>query len=437
MTVAHVLVLGAGPAGAAVALSLGRLGYRVSVVSEWRHFDAVEGVSARVLEGLRQSGLSDAAQCVYPPSVRHVHWNGTALAPNAEYLVDRRRFDIALRQDLRRASIDVIRAHVRGVQSCSSSHRAQIEGEQGTAYLEADFLVEARGRLAPAAGKGVRGPETLSLLSQWKGRPGPRGSAVESMQDGWAWMARLRDGRCYWQWTLDAGSAALPRKNELAAFCAARRAGSVVAMEFFGASARRPATLHARSSTATLCAQTVGANWLRVGDAAMAVDPLSGNGMFQSLSSALQAPAVINTILTRPERAPLARRFHQQRIDNLFARFARIGRDFYATEHRWACSPFWQPRNRWPDEQPLVVPVDFRHLRVERAPVIRDGLIDEADVVITPEQPVGIWHLNGVELAPVIRALQREPNARVLETVAPRQRQALHAWLAAHRYPVV
>jgi len=44
------------------------------------------------------------------------------------------------------------------------------------------------------------------------------------------------------------------------------------------------------------------------------VDPLSGNGIFQSLSSALVAPAVINTLLRQPDSADLARRFYQ-RVD--------------------------------------------------------------------------------------------------------------------------
>ncbi|WP_286775909.1 FAD-dependent oxidoreductase, partial [Pseudomonas sp. UBA800] len=53
----RILVLGAGPAGAATAIGLRRLGYPVTVVSDWRRFAAVEGVSQRVLEGLRHAGL--------------------------------------------------------------------------------------------------------------------------------------------------------------------------------------------------------------------------------------------------------------------------------------------------------------------------------------------------------------------------------------------
>ncbi|MEG0247639.1 MAG: hypothetical protein RR726_34955, partial [Pseudomonas sp.] len=50
----------AGPAGAAVAIGLKRQGYSVRVVSEWRRFSAVEGISQRVLDGLRHAGLAQA-----------------------------------------------------------------------------------------------------------------------------------------------------------------------------------------------------------------------------------------------------------------------------------------------------------------------------------------------------------------------------------------
>ena len=63
MSALRVVVLGAGPAGAAVAIGLRRLGFDVYVVSEWRRFSAVEGVSVRVLEGLRRAGMSRAVAC--------------------------------------------------------------------------------------------------------------------------------------------------------------------------------------------------------------------------------------------------------------------------------------------------------------------------------------------------------------------------------------
>lgn len=430
-----ILVLGAGPAGAAVALGLRRLGYAVALVSEWRRFPALEGVSLRVLEALRGAGLGRGLEAALQASQRQVVWNGQSHARNVEYLLDRPRFDRGLREDLREAGVELIEGRVLEVQSTANGHRLRIEGQ---AERFADFLVEARGRQAPALskelGKGLRGPETLSLLNRWQGAPGSTASAVHSLEDGWAWMARQADGQCYWQLTVDVASAALPGKAQLLDYCRQRRQASALARAFFGAGPQLDVQLHARSSTAILCPQVCGANWIRVGDAAMAVDPLSGNGIFQSLSSALQAPAVINTLLQRPERAALAQCFHARRVEQLFLRFARIGRDFYADEQRWAEQPFWQARRQWPDREPAHRVADFSALRIERAPVLRDGLVEEAEVVITPDQPLGIWHVLGVELAPLLRRLPNEPAQQLLAGLSAEQDKAVRGWLLGQGY---
>jgi flavin-dependent dehydrogenase len=426
-----IVILGAGPAGSAVALGLRRLGYAVTLVSEWRRFAALEGVSVRVLEAMRGAGLHQALADATLPSQRQVHWNGQQHAQNVEFLLDRPTFDRGLREDLRAAGVTLIEGRVLGVQSSSDGHQVQIEGRE---VLTADFLVEARGRQAPALGKGLRGPETVSLLNRWQGTPGITASAVESLEDGWAWMARRDDGQCYWQWTVDVASVGLPGKAQLLEYCRQRRQASAVAQAFFAGEVEADLQLHARSSTAILSPQVCADNWIRVGDAAMAVDPLSGNGVFQSLSSALQASAVINTLLRKPERAALAQRFHQQRVEQLFLRFARIGRDFYADEQRWLEQPFWQARRQWPDAEVAHAEADFSALRIERAPVLRDGFVDEAEVVITADQPLGIWHVQGVELAPLVRRLRSEPAEKALGGLTVEQGRMVRSWLLGQGY---
>ena len=159
-----IVVLGAGPAGAAVAMGLRRLGYPVTLISEWRRFAALEGISQRVLEALRAAGLQRAVADAVLPSQRQVVWNGQHHAQNIEWLLDRPCFDRGLREDLRLAGVDVIEARVLAVASSTTGHRISLEGREP---LQADFLVEARGRQAPAAGKGLRGPETVNLLNRW------------------------------------------------------------------------------------------------------------------------------------------------------------------------------------------------------------------------------------------------------------------------------
>lgn len=412
MVDAQIIVLGGGPAGGAAALGLVKLGYQVTLISEPRPFQAVEGISERVVEGLRAAGFEEALSCLPEPTPRSVTWQGEASAANTERLLERQRFDQGVLCDLRAAGVCCVDARITKVDLGSvDSVRVTAGGE----LYQADFLVEARGRSAPAANiERMRGPETVSLLQHWQGDAEAPASAVQSFEQGWAWMARLADGSRYLQLTYDVKNSQLPAKAELVDFCSTQLRQLSVAEPFL-ANAVPTGQLHARTSTPVLCLQTSGRNWLRVGDAAMAVDPLSGNGIFQALSSSMQAPAVINTLLAKPQYAQLARDFHQQRVTELFLRFARIGRDFYAMESQWEEQPFWSSRRCWPDDQQLHENVRPEQITIESRPVLRDLFITPTDVVVTPDQPNGLWHITGVELAPVVQLLQQKPLTQTLK----------------------
>lgn len=437
-----IVIIGAGPAGAAAAIGLARMGEPVVLVGEPRRFAAVEGVSARVIDALRGLGLRQALTAFAPPSPRRAVWNGSYTEANVESLVDRECFDRGLLDDLERLGVRVVRGRVRALHSTPGRHELEIDTAAGPRGLAADFLVEARGRAAPAGGvPRVRGVETVSLLQYWQGPAGEAGSAVLSVEDGWMWMAALADGRRYLQLTVDVASAALPPKKALGDYCCARFRAVEGAASFLR-DAVPVSEPHARTSTAVLNEAVAGADWIRVGDAAMAVDPLSGNGIFQALSSALQAPAVVATLRHDPSRAALAQQFHARRIEHLFYRFARIGRDFYAQETRWPQSPFWAARRGWPDAAPLHATVTPESVRVVRQPVVCEGRIVEEDVVVTPDQPLGVWHVDGVPVATVLAALRDEGCAALEQGrgeallgdrfgLEPARARALLAWMQA------
>lgn len=437
---AHIVVLGGGPAGGATALGLKQLGYDVTVVAEARPFKAVEGISERVVEGLRHAGFEQALAHLPEPSPRRASWNGATNSANTERLINRSDLDQGILLDLHTAGVEVIRGRAGKIRARNPGYVVEMSGTAESALL-ADFLVEARGRSAPGAGlHRLRGSETVSLLQYWQGEPCTPQSAAESFPDGWAWMAAWSDGTRYLQLTFDVASAGLPDKAQLVAHCNAILRTLPSAQPFLE-NAAPTGILHARTSTPILCREAIGEDWIRVGDAAMAVDPLSGNGIFQALSSALQAPAVINTLLCRPENAALAKRFYQQRVDHLFYRFARIGRDFYASESRWRDNPFWATRRNWPDNEPLHQATDPDSLKVVKMPVVSQGLIEEQRVVITNDQPLGIWHLNGIPMADVVLALQSraadESPESCLQTrlaLAPQTAAGLGRWLQQNRW---
>ncbi|PSL11723.1 flavin-dependent dehydrogenase [Marinobacterium halophilum] len=439
MRESDILVLGGGPAGGAVAIGLSRLGYRVTLVSEPRPFDAVEGISERVIQGMQGAGFGFALSAMAEPSPRQVTWNGVTNAANTERLVTRQRFDQALLLDLARQGVQVIQGRIQSCHAMKTGYQAEVAlSAGGQEQIYGDFLVEARGRAAPAAGvPRIKGTQTVSLLQYWQGAHAVPCTAVQSFADGWAWLAMRADGRRYLQLTLDVASVALPPKRQLGDWCRERLQQLEQAQPFIEG-AEPVGEVYARTSTPVLCEQSAGHNWIRVGDAAMAVDPLSGNGIFQALSSALQAPAVVNTLIRHPERAELARQFHEARIEGLFYRFARIGRDFYAQESQWPDTPFWQARRQWPDRQPMHLEITPDQVTTAMRPVVQDGVIIEAPVVVTPDQPLGIWHLNGLPLAPLLDAIRSEPGtlpaAVLARTVGIDKGALLAQWMQQQRW---
>ncbi len=429
-----IVVLGAGPAGAAAAIGLKRLGYRVTAVSNPRPFDSLEAVSERVVAGMRAAGFERAVSRIAEASPRQATWAGQTLAANTEHLVRRSDFDQALLSDLEDQGVDVVVGRVRGYEQAANQWQVTIETAGGhKSQLQGQFLVESRGRATPGSGvPRIKGPQTVSLLQHWQGPPLASRTGVESFPDGWAWLAARSDGRRYLQLTLDAESAHLPAKPQLSAWFT-EKLRTLTQVTPFIEGAQPVGEVYGRTSTAILSETNVGERWIRVGDAAMAVDPLSGNGMFQALSSALQAPAVINTIIRYPERAELAKKFYEDRVESLFYRFARIGRDFYQTETAWGEIPFWSKRAVWPDSQPMHVDVTPETVKTALRPVVEDGVIDKKKVVVTPDSPLGIWHLNGLPMADLLDIIKsrpgKSPQLVLIEALGHQKGKALADWM--------
>ena len=82
-------------------------------------------------------------------------------------------------------------------------------------------------------------------------------------------------------------------------------------------------------------------NWLAIGDAAMAFDPLSGQGVYKALQSALRAAEAIDQHLAGNTSALPN---YSVAVDQDFDRYLSTRRMFYSREQRWPRSTFWKRR---------------------------------------------------------------------------------------------
>ncbi len=337
---------------------------------------------------------------------REASWGGEVSAANREWVVARERFDAALLEDAAAGGVEVATGHIARLSRSADGWR--LDTGRGERFA-GGYLVEARGRRAP--GRRRRGPATTALGRMFEGVPTEARTAVAGFHRGWAWYASTGDGRGALQLVLSS-VAPLPGRRDLAALFERLRSEVAEAQSWLGAG-RGVGEISARHAESSRAAAPLEDRLIRVGDAALAIDPLSGHGVFEAIASARAAVPVINTLLRRPADAGLARTFYEERLRLAFERFARIGRDFYALERRFADRDFWRERRLWPDDQPAHAPAFADPPVVATRPVVEDGFIAARRVLISADQPRGVWQVDGVPVVALMEWYRREAGALV------------------------
>ncbi|ADZ70914.1 PimS2 protein [Polymorphum gilvum SL003B-26A1] len=373
----------------------------------------LEGLGERVAGLLAAKGLDAALAAAGPRLPRTVRWAGLTGSENGERLVRRDAFDAALRAAAQAAGACLLTARVSRIDDADVARGVALRLSDGTA-LRARLMLDARGRHAHSHARALRrarGPATLAVAGRVAGLPVEPGIRVAATPQGWLWDA-CDPGFGRWiQICIDAGDLSGDLSGELPgsgpAALAARLAGFLAQPCLDGryAGAVADGQPVARHCALTLSAPDLAPPLVPVGDAAAAIDPLSGHGLFWALSSALAAAPMVRTLLDDPgQGAGRAARFHRDRVVGTFWRQARIGRDFYRLERGLAEYPFWAARAAWPDDRPAhAAPTETR---LERRVVVDGDRLAERDVLVTPRDPDGVAFVAGLPVADLLARLR-------------------------------
>ncbi len=396
----RIVILGAGPAACLLAMALARDGLAPLLIGKPRASQAVEGLSQRVVEGLKRFGCRHALSLLGPKWGRVSAWGGEEVEMNGEFVVERVAFDAALLRDVRAAGLTVLEGVVRHV-GRQGDGTWRIEWNDCANQLRqtcGELVVECRGHRAPKTALDIhRGAALVSLGRSFEGACAqPRTTFAEPFAHGWAWGAVDGRGRAHIQTVILPQTLSLHRGDPDAthAFCLNHLHRT---LRRFGGSLRATGPAHARGILPVLRGGVADPEFLRIGDAAYTCDPLSGHGVFEAVSGAIAAVPVINTLLRRPDDAALARRYLSQRAEAVFRSRIEAARQHYTSETRWQDEPFWRRQ---------AAPVEhFRHGLAQSAaafavlPVVEDGVIVERRVVVSADFPRGVRFVDGVDLA--------------------------------------
>ncbi len=357
---ADVAVIGCGPAGSAVALELRRLGRSVIVIekSGYEGVRVGETLPPAVEPLLRQLGvwqtfLADEHSRSFGICSAWGHDNldyndFMSSIHGAGWHVDRARFDAMLARAAESAGASMRRRT--SLRSCErSSDLWKIEFTRGNEKcgLRTRFVVDASGRTSHIARKlGARRVTYDRLIGiAFFFAPDSRDfeletlTLIEASEDGWWYSALLPQRRLVVVYMTDADLYARDHRRSgdtcLGKLGAARHTCSRIK---YLTSHVGPFVFSASSSCLERAA---GTHWLAVGDAAMALDPLSGQGVYKALAEGLRSAEAVHAHLDGNQSALSD---YAATVKRDFSSYLRIRGRVYSMQRRWGDSLFWQRR---------------------------------------------------------------------------------------------
>jgi 2-polyprenyl-6-methoxyphenol hydroxylase-like FAD-dependent oxidoreductase len=417
-----VLVIGAGPAGSVVAGRLAAAGARVALVGAAARAGC-EGLSRRSLALLAEEGLEPPAGIIDGPVPRSGEWGGRAVE-GTEWLVERRALAVALRCLARGAGVDDRRDTVTSLQWEGGQWRGFLHAGGS---LAAPQVIEARGRRGPER----RGPLLLAVGRQFRtrfraasGAPLKPGTHIHTTDFGWCWWAARADA--LWVQVVGRPRGAGEARTLPAAWIAAA-AAQIPALARALEGAHPDGDLVARPAHARLGPNTRDATRWRVGDAAVALDPLSGQGVYEALRGARLVATAVQSVM-RGGDAPPAHRFVALRQEESWISGVRTAGSFY--RENAARSTFWsETATAYERLLPRAAP---DAPRVERRPVLCGDRILERDVIVTPQHPRGVWHVADVPLVSLKGYLESAEHATITGAATVVNRPAAAVASAIH-----
>ncbi|MFT4927358.1 MAG: flavin-dependent dehydrogenase [Phenylobacterium sp.] len=371
-----VAIFGAGPAGSCAALSL--LNYSsldVTLVeqSDFNRERVGEHVTESIFDFLDYLQIKPEAfgsDCFIPAYGSTSYWgselpgirNSVFTTQQSTFQLNRALFDLQLLDSVvARGGRIMPRTHCSEITPLEDG-RWQLKlshPAQGEFILRARFIVDASGRNANITRQlGLNGKKMDDLMAVGRffecqdSQQKKQEYLIESTEHGW-WYGALLPGNQYSiSFFSDADIIAKLRLNQQSHFNALLAQTKHIKKLVVGTkvTAPHPWVRPAYSQTSAFASQT---NFLAIGDAACAFDPISSMGIGFALSSACHGANVISACLNEEDdsQQSLIQQFHTD-LDNQFNQYLTLRQQFYGQEERWPQAPFWQRRQVTSTVQP-------------------------------------------------------------------------------------
>ena len=349
MSLYDIAIAGAGPAGSVLALLAARAHYRILLVEKSRFDRPRLGETAPpelrpVLTRVGLEHLLRAPFCRDAPGVLSVWGNDRPVARHhifspygSAFHLDRRAFDEALAIAARNAGADLrLGCSARFVAQPSSGYIVQLStGER----VRSRLAILATGR----AGGGLGLPyarryldNNIAVAARFSSVTGQldRRTVIEAVPGGWFYLAALPGNEFIAVFVTSATLIPSKRPARLRWWLEALARTTVVRNALSGC--RLPETLLVADARASFARSGGGSCWLAVGDARIAPDPLSGQGIIWAIDD----PSSTIELFASREWHGLAQKMQARTESEVEAYLLERSR-VYSREQRFRDDPYW------------------------------------------------------------------------------------------------
>jgi flavin-dependent dehydrogenase len=358
-------------------------------------------------------------------------------------IVDRSEFDSVLLDQAIDAGVTVLAETTaqRPLQKGDGWSLVAAMREQSTA-IHARFVADASGRSKVLGGAVMRASPTLCLHARWHGgHVWPMCALTEAIADGWLWGAPLPDGAFRSMLFIDAD---LLRRRGIHRSALTEFFRRVHARSRLFRALPRDAhfeELVACDATGFRDPEPIGDTFVKLGEASLALDPLSSMGVQKAIQSAVTAAAAAHTILSGGD-------------SNAAVDFFQADQHASHREHEsWFASyssrpppgaddSFWRRRKsaRRPPQRSRVAAMPVGRLRLSPAariiptPCIVGDQVEMRPAVHHPNLRRPVAYLGGIELAPLLTTDHDDGDlpSRWPATLSAEKAAAVALWLVSN-----
>jgi len=424
-------VVGGGPAGASAARRLAMLGHSVALIEKlpFPRPHIGESLTGGILPLLDVLQLRNEIEreSFLRTSTALIRWGRATelrdIAGAPGFQVDRSRFDEIVLKAAGSAGAMILQpARIVDLARNPGGRWAIVarHADGNITRIDCDFLVDATGRSSAFGGRGsLSGPRTIALYAYWKNSAiaGPE-TRVEAGPAEWYWGAPLPNGLFNATVFVDAGRLGEEKVGSRSIGDLYHRL--VASSQFLRAclTGTRVGPVQVCDATCASDEKPIRDGFVKAGESAFTIDPLSSQGVQTAIGSALHTSAVIHTILERPANRALAEEFYRERQlrSVLLHRDAAV-RLYAAAAYK---TDFWlrrSPAETNPEEADNPTPtVKLKpktilrlnpRVQLREVPIVEGAFVTGATAVIVPQMREPLVFVDGVKVALLMSMLDR------------------------------